>query len=116
KHNLCIVYAVPAKQCDSVLSQDLKPAPHNLAKYREIDALLWKTSNRQRRDRSSAHRPHIVYRIKSCDATVIKRIVNNRGEKIDSLHKRQVISETVNPCVVGRIKTDNQIWIEGLFW
>ena len=44
----------------------------------------------------------------------LKRIVADGSYEIDGLHKRRVGSEFVNPGIIRRIKTDQQIRIESL--
>jgi hypothetical protein len=47
---------------------------------------------------------------------VDKWIIDDRGKKIDGLYNRQVVAQAHDSSVVGRIETDNHVFVERLFW
>ena len=83
---------------------------------RRIHPFFGKAGDRKRGYGRASHGPDVVDRIEGGDAAVVVWVVNNRSEEVERLHQRQVVSQTVYSRVVGCIKADNQIWIEGLFW
>ena len=102
---------MPADERHTVLSQCLKAAAHNLAENREIQPFFRKTGDGQGRQRSAAHCPYVVDRIERGDPPVVKRVVNNRSEKVHSLHEGQIIAQLIHSGVVRRFKTDEQVRI-----
>ncbi len=104
-----------SEQRDVVLRQHVKSAPHDLGQYREINTLLRKASDRERSDWGSTHRPHIVNRVERRNAAIVERVVDYRREEVERLNDREVVAETVNSCIVGRVEADNQIRVVWLF-
>ena len=115
KHDLLVIDAVTANQCDAILIYRLQPAAHDLTQNRGIDAFLGKTRDRHRCDRRSSHGPNVVNGVERGDAAIVVRVIDDRSEEIERLHECEVVSKAVYTRVVGCIKTDNQIWIAGLF-
>ena len=104
-----------SNQRDAMLVQRLQSAAHDLAQNLRIDAFLRKACYGHRRDWRARHRPNVVDRVERSNAAIVVWVVNDWSKEIERLHKRKVVSKTVNSRVVGCIKTDNQIWIGGLF-
>ena len=74
-----------------------------------------KAGDGQRGDRRPAHGPHVIDRIERGDAAVIERVVDNRREKIERLHQREIVAQSIHSGVVRFVETDQQIGIERLF-
>ena len=74
-----------------------------------------KAGDRQRGERRAGHRPDVVDRVERGDATVIKRVVNDRREKIDRLDDRQIVAQSIHSGVVGFVKTNHDVLVKRLF-
>src|SRR5262249_28016267 len=59
----------------------------------------------------SSHRPDIVNRIQRGDPSVIKRVIDNRGEEVERLDQGEIIAQTIHSGVIRFVETDQQIWI-----
>jgi hypothetical protein len=106
---------VAAEQRHAVLVYRLQPATHDFTQNRGIDTFLGKAGDGHRGNRRSGHCPNVVDGIERGNATVVIRVIDDWSEEIERLDKREVVAQTVYSRVVGCIKTDNQIWIMGLF-
>jgi hypothetical protein len=81
-----------------------------------IYTLFWEARDGQRGQWNASHGPHIINRVKCRNTSEVVRVINNRGEKIDSLNNCQVVAKAVYTRVVGCIKTDNQVFVDRLSW
>jgi hypothetical protein len=106
---------VPADQHNAILVYRLQAAAHDLAKNRRIDTFLWETGDGHGCDRRAGHRPNVIDGVERGDATIVVRVIDDGSEEIERLDEREVVAKTVYSGVVGRIETDNQIWIMRLF-
>ena len=90
------------------------PPPSNRNLLR-LNLPLREARDRHRGDGCARHRPNVVDGIERRDATVVIRVVDNRSKEVEGLDEREVVAQTVYARVVGRLETDNQVWVIGLF-
>ena len=67
----------------------------------------------ERSERAATHRKNVRERVGGGNFAVLKRIIDNRGEEIDGLHKSARAVESVNAGVIGRGGTDENVAIAG---
>jgi hypothetical protein len=105
-----IVDAVAAENRATGFAHFLETAEQNLFENFRV-ALAGKRDNRECGDRRTAHRVDIAQRIGGGDGAEGKRVVDNRREKIDGLHERKLVRQTIHSGVVGSIEADQNIRI-----
>ena len=71
--------------------------------------LLGKRGNRERQQRSAAHREDVVERVRRGNGTEGPRIVDEWREEVDREHDRTLVVEPVHRGVVGGIEPDEQV-------
>ena len=71
--------------------------------------LLGKRGNRERQQRSAAHREDVVERVRRGNGTEGPRIVDEWREEVDREHDRALVVEPVHRRVVGGIEPDEQV-------
>jgi hypothetical protein len=106
---------VAADQRHAIFIYRLQTTAHDLAQDRRVDTFLRKARNGHRGYGRASHRPNIVDGIERRDATIIVRVVDDRSEEVERLDEREVVAQTVYARIVGRLETDNQVWVIGLF-
>ena len=45
-----------------------------------------------------------------------ERVIDDGREKVNGLHDRQVIAQSIHSGVVGFVKTDQDVVVFGLWW
>ena len=71
--------------------------------------LLGERSDRERKQRSAAHREDVIERIRCCDGTVVAGIVDNRREEVEREDERALVVQPVDGCVVGGGEPNEQV-------
>src|SRR6185436_2558128 len=87
-----------ARLVDLVLS-----SAENVAEDGQRQFPRWKSDDRQRGERLSAHCVDVGQRIRRGDLAEQVRIVDDRREKVDGLHERHVGGQYEDPRVVHRL-------------
>ena len=97
--DLGVLHGVTAKQRHAGLRKLLQPAFEDGGQNRSIE-VLGERGDRQRRERTSAHRVYVAQGIGGSDLTVHERIVDDGGEEIDGLYERTRAVEPVHTRIV----------------
>ena len=71
--------------------------------------LLRERGDREREERSAAHREDVVERVRRGDRAERPRIVDERREEVDREDDRALVVEAVDRGVVGRVEPDEEI-------
>ncbi len=74
-------------------------------------ALLRKRRDRERGERTAAHRIHVAHGVGGGDLSVDERIVDDRREEIDRLDERALAVEPVHTCIVRGPVIDEDPWV-----
>ena len=90
------------------LAHPLVRAGEHLAEHLDRE-LLRERGDREREQRSAAHREDVVQRVRRGDRAERARIVDERREEVDREDDRALVVEPVDRGVVGGIEADEQI-------
>ena len=71
--------------------------------------LLRQRRDRQREQRLTTHREHVVQRVRGRDRPEVVRVVDDRREEVDREDERTLVVELVDRGVVGRVEPDEQV-------
>ena len=70
-----------------------------------------KADDVQRGERPPPHRVDVAERVRHGNLAECVRIVHDRGEEIDGLDDRQIVTETIDPCVLRMLHPHDKIRI-----
>src|SRR5579863_10248470 len=105
KFSLLVANTVAADNRTPGLDHFRKAARKNSFKNREI-GLLWKTHQRQRRERLSAHGVNIAKCVGCRNLSERVSVVDDGREEIDSLDQRLIGGDLIHSGVVGMVEAD----------
>ncbi len=108
--DLAVLDGVAAEQGDSRFDQLVEPALEDRAQHLAV-GFLRERRDRERRERTSAHRVDVAQRVRRRDLAVHERIVDDGREEIDGLHERAVALERVHTRIVGGPIVDQDPWV-----
>ena len=74
-------------------------------------ATIGESDNREGGNGTAAHGVNVTEGVGGGDLAEGERIVGDGREEIDGLHEREIVRESIHPCVVAGIKTNEQIGI-----
>ena len=115
KLDLAIADRVPAEQRDAGFAQLVEAAAEDRGDGFGIEIVFGKRRDRQRRERTAAHRIHVAQRIGRGDLAVEIRVVHDRREEIDRLHQRRSTLPRVHTGIVRSPVVNQDAWV-GLDW
>ncbi len=98
---LGIVDGVPADDLDTGFAGHGSAALHDPAQHFNRQLARRKTDDVEREQRPAAHRVHITERIGCGDAAEIKRIVDDRRDKVDGLNDDSIVVEPICRRIIG---------------
>src|SRR5215471_6825986 len=84
-------------------------AAQNRRNYSWPNEISRETDDVERGQWTSAHGENVRQRVGSCDLTVRKRVVDNRGEEINGLDKGAMAIEAIYASVVKRFRADEHV-------